>query len=585
MKKILFGAAILSVFIANAQQKTYANPVNVDYGYTPIPNFATQGKHRATADPVIVTFKGKYFIFSTNQWGYWWSNDMLNWKFVSRKFLLPQHKVYDELCAPAVFVMKDAMYVIGSTHNPDFPIWKSTDPTKDNWEIAVKEFKVGAWDPAFHYDEDTDKLYLYWGSSNAYPILGTEINTKTLQSEGYVKPLLGLEPSEHGWERFGEYNDNTFLPPFIEGAWMTKHNGKYYLQYGAPGTEFSGYGDGVYVSDKPLEGFTYQSHNPFSYKPGGFARGAGHGATFEDNYKNWWHISTIVISTKNNFERRMGIWPAGFDKDDVMYTNTAYGDYPTYLPQYAQGKDFSKGLFAGWMLLNYQKPVQVSSTLGGFQPNLAVDEDIKTYWSAKTGNAGEWYQTDLGDISTVNAIQINYADQDAEFLGKILNKMHQYKIYASNDGKSWKTIVDKSKNQKDVPHDYVELETPVKARFLKMENLKMPTGKFALSGFRVFGKGAGEKPSAVENFVALRAESRKNADRRSVWFKWKQNDLADGYVIYFGKSPDKLYGSIMVYGKNEYYFTGADKSDAYYFQIEAFNSNGISERTPVMKSE
>nr|WP_199161967.1 discoidin domain-containing protein [Elizabethkingia sp. ASV34] len=585
MKKILFGAAILSVFIANAQQKTYANPVNVDYGYTPIPNFATQGKHRATADPVIVTFKGKYFMFSTNQWGYWWSDDMLNWKFVSRKFLLPQHKVYDELCAPAVFVMKDAMYVIGSTHNPDFPIWKSTDPTKDNWEIAVKEFKVGAWDPAFHYDEDTDKLYLYWGSSNAYPILGTEINTKTLQSEGYVKPLLGLEPSEHGWERFGEYNDNTFLPPFIEGAWMTKHNGKYYLQYGAPGTEFSGYGDGVYVSDKPLEGFTYQSHNPFSYKPGGFARGAGHGATFEDNYKNWWHISTIVISTKNNFERRMGIWPAGFDKDDVMYTNTAYGDYPTYLPQYAQGKDFSKGLFAGWMLLNYQKPVQVSSTLGGFQPNLAVDEDIKTYWSAKTGNAGEWYQTDLGDISTVNAIQINYADQDAEFLGKTLNKMHQYKIYSSNDGKSWKTIVDKSRNQKDVPHDYIELETPVKARFLKMENLKMPTGKFALSGFRVFGKGAGEKPSAVENFAALRAEPRKNADRRSVWFKWKQNDLADGYVIYFGKSPDKLYGSIMVYGKNEYYFTGADKSDAYYFQIEAFNANGISERTPVMKSE
>ena len=65
-------------------------------------------------------------------------------------------------------------------------------PPKDNWEIAVKEFKVGAWDPAFHYDEDTDKLYLYWGSSNAYPILGTEINTKTLQSEGYVKNLFRI---------------------------------------------------------------------------------------------------------------------------------------------------------------------------------------------------------------------------------------------------------------------------------------------------------------------------------------------------------------------------------------------------------
>ena len=46
--------------------------------------------------------------------------------------------------------------------------------------------------------------------------------------------------------------DNTFLDPFIEGSWMTKHNGKYYFQYGAPGTEFSGYADGVVVGDNPL---------------------------------------------------------------------------------------------------------------------------------------------------------------------------------------------------------------------------------------------------------------------------------------------------------------------------------------------
>ena len=45
---------------------------------------------------------------------------------------------------------------------------------------------------------------------------------------------------------------------------MTKHAGKYYLQYGGPGTEFSGYGDGVYVGDMPLGPFTYQAHNPFS---------------------------------------------------------------------------------------------------------------------------------------------------------------------------------------------------------------------------------------------------------------------------------------------------------------------------------
>jgi hypothetical protein len=129
------------------------------------------------------------------------------------------------------------------------------------------------------------------------------------------------------------------------------------------------------------------------------------------------------------------------------------------------------------------------------------------------------------------------------------------------------------------------LTNPVKARYLKMENIKMPTGKFALSGFRVFGKGSGSKPEKVENFIALRSSPKKYGERRNIWFKWEQNRLADGYVIYWGKSSDKLYGSIMVYGKNEYFFNGADRTDAYYFQIEAFNSNGISGPSEVIKSE
>lgn len=571
----------LSVF---AQQRTYANPINIDYGYTPFEVFSKQGKHRATADPVIVNFKDQLFLFSTNQEGYWYSDDMLNWKFVYRKFLRDDKYIHD-LNAPAAWVMKDTLYVYGSTWESDFPIYKSTNPTKDEWEIAVDTLKVGAWDPAFHYDEDTDELYLYWGSSNEWPLMGTKINTKTMQSEGYVKPIIKLKPEDHGWERFGEYNDNVFLQPFVEGAWVTKHNGKYYMQYGAPATEFSGYADGVYVSNNPLEGYQYQSHNPFSYKPGGFARGAGHGSTFQDKYDNYWHVSTIFISTKNNFERRLGIWPSGFDKDDVMFANTAYGDYPTLLPEYAKGKDFTKGLFTGWMLLNYNKPVRVSSTLGSYHPNNAVDEDIKTYWSAKSANKGEWFETDFGAIGTVNAIQVNYADQDVEFMGKTLGKMHQYIIYSSFDGKKWKKIVDKSKNTTDVPHDYIELEKPVKARFVKIENHHMPTGKFALSGLRVFGKLEGEKPGPVQDFVPLRADPKKYGERRSIWMKWRQNPLADGYVIYFGKDPEKLYGSIMVYGKNEYFFTGADRTDTYYFQIEAFNGSGISERSTIFKSE
>lgn len=194
---------------------------------------------------------------------------------------------------------------------------------------------------------------------------------------------------------------------------------------------------------------------------------------------------------------------------------------------------------------------------------------------------GEWLQTALGAKSTVHAIQINYADQDAEFLGKQLDIYHQYKLFHSLDGKNWKLLVDKSRNTTDVPHDYVELTRPVEARFIRIENVHVPTGKFALSGLRVFGRGNGKAPSSVEHVEVLRGES----DRRNAWLKWKQSADATGYTIYFGIAPDKLYNNIMVYSRNEYYFKGMDKNATYFFQMEAFNENGISERSETSKVE
>lgn len=555
-----------------AQPSTYCNPVNIDYGYTPIPNFAQWGKHRATADPVIVNYKGDYYLFSTNQWGYWWSHNLSNWTFISRHFLRPWNDSYDELCAPGVGIIGDTMLVFGSTYTKQFTLWMSTNPKENQWQPLIDSLEIGGWDPAFFTDDD-GRFYMYNGSSNRYPLYGIELNRKTMQPIGTRKELYLLEPYKYGWQRFGEYNDDTFLDPFIEGAWMTKHNGRYYLQYGAPGTEFSGYSDGVVVGDHPLGPFQPQPM-PLSYKPGGFARGAGHGATFTDNLGNYWHTSTIAISVKNNFERRIGIWPAGFDNDGVMFCNTAFGDYPHYLPT-AKTQDY----FTGWMLLNYNKPVEVSSSLGDHPANNAVDENIRTYWSAKSGNKGEWIITDLGEIATVRAIQLNFADQDAEFLGKTIGKAHQYQIFASNDKKNWRSVVDKRQNTKDVPHDYIELDKPLETRYLKIVNHQMPTGKFALSGLRVFGKGKGSVPEQVGELIVLRTEK----DKRSAWIKWKPVDDAYAYNLYMGLAPDKLYNCVMIYGANEYWLKTLDKDETYYFTIEAINENGVSQRLPIQK--
>lgn len=578
--------------LAVAQQKTYCNPINIDYGYTPIPNFSQWGRHRATADPVVVTYKGDYYLFSTNQWGYWWSNDMLNWNFVSRKFLRPWNKAYDELCAPGVGIIGDTMIVFGSTYTNNFSIWMSTDPKSNVWKPLVDSFDIGGWDPSFFTDDD-GRLYMYNGSSNKFPMYGIELDRKTMQPKGTRQEMYLLEHWRFGWQRFGEHMDNTFLDPFIEGSHMTKYKNKYYLQYGAPGTEFSGYADGLLEGSGPLGPFDPQS-DPLSIKVGGFVRGAGHGATFKDNFGQYWHISTTVVSVKNTFERRLGVWPTGFDKDDKMFCNTTFGDYPHYIP--TKGIDGTKygangksPYFTGWMLLNYNKPVQVSSTLGGYHANHAVDELAKTYWSANSGNKGEWIQTDLGNISTVNAVQINYADQDVSFpkemdsifLGKTIGLSHQYILSYSVDGKKWTTLVDKSKNNKDVPHDYVELIKPVQARFIRLENIKMPTGKFAISGLRVFGKGNGAKPKPVEGFIVLRTQK----DKRSAFIKWKPADDAFAYNIYYGTHPDRLYTSIMVHANNEYWMKAMDSEVDYYYSIEAINENGTSERTKTIKVE
>ena len=65
----------------------------------------------------------------------------------------------------------------------------------------------------------------------------------------------------------------------------------------------------------------------------------------------------MTISQKHMFERRLGLFPTFFDKDGVMYTYTGFGDFPFKMPT----KKISgpEELFPNWMLLSYNKPVEV----------------------------------------------------------------------------------------------------------------------------------------------------------------------------------------------------------------------------------
>lgn len=357
----------------------------------------------------------------------------------------------------------------------------------------------------------------------------------------------------------------------MEGVWVNKHNGKYYLQYSAPGTEIKSYCDAIYVSDNPLGPYTIQQHNPFSYRPEGFMASAGHGSTFQDKYGNWWHISTGTISKRHMFERRLVLYPVFIDSDGLMYAYTDYGDHPITVPQHKITSPAE--VSSRWSLLSYRKPVKASSCIPNHPAEYAVNEDIRTWWSAATGNKGEYLTIDLKESYTVNALQINFADE-ASTLHSDFTSTYKYKVEASVDGKKWKTIVDRSKAAKNTPHDYIEPATAIQARYVRLTNLYCPSGKFSVSGLRIFGKADKALPAQPR----LTTVKRNADDPRQVHLRWDAAIGATGYAIRYGIAPDKLYQTYQVFGNTETSLTirSLDAEIDYHFSIEAFNEASIT---------
>jgi xylan 1,4-beta-xylosidase len=550
---LLFAIGLLIPGQANSQ--TFCNPLNISYRFT-----LDKPSRRAAADPVIVLYKDNYYLFATASGGYWYSKDLLKWTFVTTKDL-PFEKD-----APAAAVINGSLYYMPINSHI---IYKTDDPVSGKWERYTTTFPLAIGDPDFFQDTD-GKVYLYYGCTNNDYLYAIEldVNNKLTPIGKPVKVLRG-DPATRGWERPGDYNTSTERP-WTEAPWVTKHNGKYYYQYSAPGTQYKSYADGYFVANSPLGPFTYAQSSPFSAKPEGFINGAGHAATFMDKYGNYWRVVTMVISVKHMFERRLGLFPVTFDKDDNMVAHTEFGDYPMVMPDH-KIKDVSE-LFPGWMMLSYKKTAEASSSLETNPPALAVNEEIRDYWSAKTGDKGEWLSVDLGSVSTVNAVQLNFAENNTQLFGRDGIVAQQYLLQYSTDKKTWKTLADKTNNQEDLTHQYHVLKIPVKARYLKVTNYRVPGGTFAISGFRVFGTGNSAKPAKVNSFDVVRDAS----DARNVKLNWKKQANAIGYNIRFGVDKDKLNRVYQVYGDTELTIRSLNKDQKYWFAIDAFGENGVT---------
>lgn len=589
--------------------KYYCNPVNVEYRYQFIEENdpVTELKiDREAADPSMIYFKGRYYLCASMTLEVWVSDDMITWE---------QHRLPEELplydYAPDIRVIGEYVYFCASKAGEICDFYRTKDILNGPYEKVKGSFSF--WDPNLFQDDD-GKVYCYWGCSNSSPIWGVELDSVDMTPKGKKQALISADTYRNGFERTGEDHsikilegqelDNIYRKylrdneleesdlapetvaqirgmlgnrPFIEGAWMTKHNGKYYLQYACPGTEYNVYGDGVYVSESPLGPFMPAANNPFSYKPGGFITGAGHGSTMRDHYGNWWHAASMRISKTHNFERRVGIWPAGFDKDGELFCNQNYGDWPRRVEQMCM----DPWADPEWYLLSYNKSVSASSFEPGHEPEKAANEDIRSWWRTGSDAPGEWLLMDLGRNYDVRAIQINFADEvtGVQSPGKIHRglvsryidtEVHRTRwvLEYSQDGKEYYILSDKSKADTNLPHDLLVYENGIKLRYLKLTILEVPYGQNAcISGLRVFGKGNGCYPDTPQFNIDIESDLTLNVHAYA--------DNATGYNILWGTEEDKLYHSCLTFDTQQR-IGALIKGKAVYMRVDSFNENGIT---------
>lgn len=541
-------------------KKTICNPIDISYQY--------QGeyKSRESADPAVAVFGGEYYLFASHGSGYWVSPDLASWEFI--RVDTDKHPEFRRF-APGPCVVGDTMYI---THSEGGSILKSKNPRDpDSWEDIGKPYSWG--DPAFFVDDD-GYVYAYEGLSDNAPI-----HVSKLDPRDNMRLVLGpvdccfSDIKNRGFERSGENNENEIRRPYFEGAWMNKHNGKYYLTYAAPGTEYGTYADGCFVSDSPMGPFVYCDNSPVVWKATGFMRGSGHGCLFEDMAGRWWKVDTVSISVNHMFERRLALFPAKFGADGRLYTNTLRGDYPMYIPTENDTPFDVPG--PDWALLSYGKKAEVSSVLDdSHTASFAVDENMKTWWSAATGNAGEFISLDLGKEYSVRSIQLNYADCGTYAVhGRDNDFCYKYKLEYSLDGEKWTVIRERVENAEDRSHEYIELDGAVLMRYVRLTNLgEIPAGgKFAISGLRVFGDNDGQAPEKAPEFNAVRGE-----DKRNMTVRWDMIPDAQGYFIRFGVNPNELNTHYQVIGGNEAVIGCLNNGVNYYVTVDAYNEGGVT---------
>jgi len=460
-------------------------------------------------DVTVVREGDNYYLFGTGG-GAWVSADFIHWKYQPvdvRGGRLP--------VAPHVVKYNGAFLMSGN----DAPLYRALNilgpyevlgPWKNEkgepWTVELNGRKAtGAFDVDIFVDDD-NKPYLYFPGRSTAGIYVAPLDPKDpTRLTAAPTHLFSFDPS-HIWERWGEKNEYANVA-WIEGPWVFKHNGKYYLEYSASGTQWMSYASGVYTARNPMGPFTYSPRNPLLRKTTGIVTGPGHGCVVKGPDGNWWVFYTIVQANPPG-GRRIGMDPVGFDANGNMFVREA-----SETPQWAPGvvanpaRDGASGTIP--LTVNKLRAMnqhgRFSSQRPGHDAAYAVDDSNGTWWEPADDDLQPSLTVDLASITEWESEQLFTVDSSRiEFLARGGGRggaappaavapsgatAFTYRIEVSNDGKEFSTVVDKTSNDVTRYTEFDEIP-PVRCRYVRLTVTGWPRAASPLGvvEFTVFGK-------------------------------------------------------------------------------------------------
>ncbi len=457
-------------------EKTYCNPTPLpDYPIGRTCYYRNLDIHfRETADPSVIYEDGKWYLYSSCGMMYWtedfihWNHEKLDTYDVGYAPTIVKHngKFYMTACS-------SALYVSDSPKGP----FESLGPL-----MTVDGEEYYCDDPMLFSDDD-GRIYLYSGCGGG--IKGVELDaenpTKLLHEP---KVMFDMDTENHEWERMGDWNqDGTYS--WVEGAWMYKRNGVYYLTYTGPGTEWISYAQGAYKGPSPMGPWTYMETSPFLSNRYGLVRGPGHGCIVDGPNGTTWAFYTCVVCYASEFERRIGYDPIGFDENgDIIPTKS------TENPQWAPGvvENPHLGNATGLLPLTQAARVEASSNAPGRDAVYAVDDSMRSWWQPAADDANPNLTIKISEEQLyIRSMRIMWRDVNLDLRTNTMPGPFQYTVEARAKDGEWVTVLDESKNDVDMLIDYKPIKE-MYAHEVRLNIVGKPEGiEPGVISFTVFG--------------------------------------------------------------------------------------------------